>query len=184
MNSSPVNDEPPEGCRDVPAAAQAAALIALLAREIGRDEGEAFRGSPWTPPQYAIARALAAGPLTVTELAREACCVPGNVTALVDRLEDKGLARRVADPRDRRLTRVALTAAGAGSVADTGARLTVRGGLLSEALPAGELDALVTLLGRLYVAVRRREEGAAGSAGGSVAAASPAGASREAEAAR
>jgi DNA-binding MarR family transcriptional regulator len=53
------------------------------------------------------------GPLRVSELAvREQLTQPG-MTILLNRLEADGLARRIADPTDRRATLVEITAAGA-----------------------------------------------------------------------
>ena len=42
------------------------------------------------------------GPLTAGELAQRSGLAPASVTALVDRLERKGFARRIPNPRDRR----------------------------------------------------------------------------------
>src|SRR2546421_9645787 len=42
------------------------------------------------------------GPMTIGELARAVGLSPGAATALVDRLEQAGLARRVPDPANRR----------------------------------------------------------------------------------
>ena len=42
------------------------------------------------------------GPLTAGELAQRSGLAPASVTGLVDRLERKGFARRVPNPRDRR----------------------------------------------------------------------------------
>lgn len=42
------------------------------------------------------------GPLTAGDLARRAGLAPASVTALLDRLEKKGFARRTANPADRR----------------------------------------------------------------------------------
>ena len=51
-------------------------------------------------------------PLPIGELAQKVGCDPSSATGIVDRLADKGLVRRVADPRDRRTKRVELTAEG------------------------------------------------------------------------
>ena len=51
-------------------------------------------------------------PLPLGELAARLSCVRSNVTQLIDRLEADGLARRVADPADRRSVRAEVTAAG------------------------------------------------------------------------
>ena len=50
-----------------------------------------------------------AGGMTAGELARAAGLTTGAVTAVVDRLERAGMARRVADPDDRRRVRIETT---------------------------------------------------------------------------
>src|SRR5919108_5247150 len=47
-----------------------------------------------------------AGGMTAGELARAAGLTTGAVTAVIDRLERAGVARRVADPSDRRRGRI------------------------------------------------------------------------------
>jgi DNA-binding MarR family transcriptional regulator len=47
--------------------------------------------------------------MTAGELARAAGLTTGAVTAVVDRLERAGVARRVADPSDRRRVRIEVT---------------------------------------------------------------------------
>lgn len=56
--------------------------------------------------------ALAAEPLTLTQLAERHCCGRSNVTALIDRLESDGYVERTVDESDRRNVRAALTPAG------------------------------------------------------------------------
>jgi DNA-binding MarR family transcriptional regulator len=50
-----------------------------------------------------------AGGMTAGELARAAGLTTGAVTAVVDRLEAAGFARRVPDPADRRRVRIEVT---------------------------------------------------------------------------
>ncbi len=50
---------------------------------------------------------------TMSSLAEAWVCDPSNATWVVDRLERYGFAERRADPSDRRIKRVALTARGA-----------------------------------------------------------------------
>ena len=50
-----------------------------------------------------------AGGMTAGELARAAGLTSGAVTAVVDRLEKAGMAKRVADPADRRRVRIEVT---------------------------------------------------------------------------
>jgi DNA-binding MarR family transcriptional regulator len=56
--------------------------------------------------------------MTLSELSRSHVCVAGNMTMLIGRLERDGLVKRMADPRDKRVTRVALTAKGRRITAD------------------------------------------------------------------
>ena len=51
-------------------------------------------------------------PVSRRELADRLHCDPSNVTFLVDRLEEKGLAKRAVDQQDRRIKAVSLTPAG------------------------------------------------------------------------
>ena len=143
----------PVQCETVPLADQAAALIGLVARELKRDEDGRFRDAPLTSAQLAVAAALEThGSLTVGGLADAVCCVPANITALVDRLEDKGLARRSADPTDRRVTAVSLTRAGEEALAATRGRAG-SASRLGGALDERRLSELVGLLGTLYLAL-------------------------------
>jgi DNA-binding MarR family transcriptional regulator len=50
-----------------------------------------------------------AGGMTAGELARAAGLTSGAVTAVIDRLEKAGMARRVSDPADRRRVRLEVT---------------------------------------------------------------------------
>jgi DNA-binding MarR family transcriptional regulator len=50
-----------------------------------------------------------AGGMTAGELAKAAGLTSGAVTAVVDRLEKAGMAKRVADPTDRRRVRIEVT---------------------------------------------------------------------------
>ena len=50
-----------------------------------------------------------AGGMTAGELATAAGLTTGAVTAVIDRLEKAGMARRVADPADRRRVRIEVT---------------------------------------------------------------------------
>jgi MarR family transcriptional regulator, organic hydroperoxide resistance regulator len=63
-------------------------------------------------PAQAGALLQLASPLPMNELAAVLACDNSNVTGLVDRLEARGLVARQANPDDRRVKRVVLTAAG------------------------------------------------------------------------
>lgn len=63
--------------------------------------------------QYITLKHLAEGPASVTDLANVAQLNPGAMTRLLDKLEQRGMAARYADPTDRRALRIHLTDAGA-----------------------------------------------------------------------
>ena len=69
-------------------------------------------GHDLTFSQYVTLKELANGPAGVTELARIAQLNPGAMTRLLDRLEERGIVQRVADPSDRRVWRIHTTEAG------------------------------------------------------------------------
>jgi MarR family transcriptional regulator, 2-MHQ and catechol-resistance regulon repressor len=52
------------------------------------------------------------GPLPVNTIGRQVMLTSGSITTAVDRLQKKQFVRRQACPKDRRITYVALTAAG------------------------------------------------------------------------
>jgi len=66
-----------------------------------------------TPTQFAVVEALYhLGPLPQCQLAARVFKSSGNMTLVVDNLEKLGLVARQADPSDRRVTTVVLTALG------------------------------------------------------------------------
>ena len=71
------------------------------------------RGMGLTPSQFDIIATLGETPgMTFKELGEKTLITKGTLTGVVDRLEDKGLAKRVALPRDGRCSIVMLTRAG------------------------------------------------------------------------
>ncbi|WP_052108182.1 MarR family winged helix-turn-helix transcriptional regulator [Aerolutibacter daejeonensis] len=82
------------------------AMWAQMEREL------AAAGYDLTFSQYVTLKELANGPAGVTELARVAQLHPGAMTRLLDRLEERGIVQRVADPADRRAWRIHMTEAG------------------------------------------------------------------------
>lgn len=67
-----------------------------------------------SPSQFNVLNLLRGNPSGVSqiELSRDLIMHRSNVTGLVDRLETRGLVKRTADPKDRRVYRVVLTTAG------------------------------------------------------------------------
>lgn len=62
--------------------------------------------------QYITLKKLAAGTTSATDLARAAELNPGAMTRLIDKLIERGLVERHADPGDRRVVRIQLSAEG------------------------------------------------------------------------
>ncbi len=96
------------------------------------------------------------GPLTAGELAARTGLAPPSVTGLVDRLERKGFARRVADPNDRRRVRVERSPEGLAALAplfaDFGAQV--------DALYAEFTDEQLQTILRFMTEVTRRQRAA------------------------
>ena len=81
--------------------------------------------------------ALAAEPLTLTQLAERHCCGRSNVTALIDRLEADGYVERTIGENDRRNVRAALTPAGRAAYERAGAILAEHERTIDERLGGG-----------------------------------------------
>lgn len=65
------------------------------------------------PSQFGILEALYhLGPMQQHELAAKLLQSPGNITRILDKLEEEGLIERGAEPGDRRCHRIALTPKG------------------------------------------------------------------------
>ena len=72
-----------------------------------------------TPPQFGTLEALYhLGPLSLGELADKLLVTGGNVTYVMDRLEDQGLVYRFRRPDDRRVIQAKLTPEGRELVAE------------------------------------------------------------------
>ncbi|MGW4595589.1 MarR family winged helix-turn-helix transcriptional regulator [Streptomyces sp. NPDC004457] len=98
------------------------------------------------------------GPLTAKDLARLTGLAPASVTGLVDRLESKGFARRVAHPTDKRRVLVELDKEKIGELAvffEDWARDIVAA---CEEFSTGELETVVRFL--TVMAERQREAAA------------------------
>ncbi len=87
----------------------AVARLHRRARKEGISSGDDLTASRLA----ALASIEKLGPLTLGELAAEEQVQPPSMTRIVTRLEEQGLVVRTVDPDDRRVARVAVTAAGA-----------------------------------------------------------------------
>src|SRR4029453_19459180 len=84
------------------------AAIPLL-RRLRREDSKSGLSAPRLS---ALSVIVFGGPLTLGELANAEQVRPPTMTRLVSALEDAGLVARVADPEDKRLTRIRATAKG------------------------------------------------------------------------
>ena len=114
------------------------ALVAVAARSL------AAAGDEVTLPQYrALVVLAAAGPQGMAELAAALAVNPSTATRLCDRLVRKGLVRRHRQAGDRRLVRIALTAAGRDLVAEVTRRRRAELARLLGALPPGQHEPVI-----------------------------------------
>jgi DNA-binding MarR family transcriptional regulator len=106
-----------------------------------------------TMGQYLALRAIAAGDLTGTELARRAGVSGPAASQLVGALVEAGMVERRADLQDRRRYSLHLSRAGLGALASAESRLAAELGTLLEGIPRPEIDALTRLLPALEAAL-------------------------------
>lgn len=72
-----------------------------------------------TTPQFGVLEALFhLGPLSLGELADKLLVTGGNVTYVMDRLEEQGLVFRERSPNDRRVIQAKLTASGRAKIVE------------------------------------------------------------------
>jgi DNA-binding MarR family transcriptional regulator len=118
----------------------------LLLREVRR-----VVPSGLTLPQFDVLAQLHRRPegMTPGELTRELLVTAGNVTGVLDRLARLGLAERHPVPEDRRTVRARLTLRGRALMERAIPRHARDLGMLLNAVPAAELEALKEGLGSL-----------------------------------
>ncbi len=120
------------------------AMWADMAREM------AAAGHDLTYSQFVTIKRLATDSSDgVTDLARWAQVNPGAMTRLLDKLETRGLLRRIADPSDRRALHIVLTDAGQAIWSDIqhcGERVRARA---MQGLSDGEREQLFRLLNQV-----------------------------------
>lgn len=122
MSSSPISSPAARSGRDAQSQGVDAPLIEVFgllleahARLVDRLDQELVEAQGMPLQSFEVLIRLARTPgesLTAGELARTVALSSGGATRLIDRLEATGLVAREADPRDRRVVRVGLTAAG------------------------------------------------------------------------
>ena len=92
--------------------------VIQLANLLNRRLAPIFEKSKITPQQWAVLSVLGEsdGPMTLAGLARKLLVSKQNMTGMVARLEQLGLAERSDDPNDLRSSRVQLTRKGRATV--------------------------------------------------------------------
>ncbi len=98
------------------------------------------------------------GPMTHRELGRKVLTSAGNMTDVVDKLEGRGLVRRVRADADRRQVRVELTSAGRALIENLFPRHAKDIARVMSALDDGELRQLGALLRKLGIAAAHDDE--------------------------
>jgi MarR family transcriptional regulator, 2-MHQ and catechol-resistance regulon repressor len=87
-------------------------VITSTYRTLRQESEELMSTAGLTRAQFHALRCAAEGPLPMKEISERMFVTRADVTGLVDKLESKGLVRRVAHHRDRRTTLVELTPKG------------------------------------------------------------------------
>ena len=143
-HSEPPADAAEEGIAALRALLNAADLYRLrISQHYGRSLAET----------YALSH-IAAGRLSQSDLAARVGLTSGGATAMVDRLEEAGVARRVADPDDRRRHMLEMT--------ELGQELVQHGreglGRVFEGFPESRLTELAEELHEVSLRLREQAE--------------------------
>ena len=94
-------------------------MLSIVSQADKRLGAHGLTSAQWGP----LMRLQTVGGATVAELARWLNVDAGAMTRLLDRLEKKGLCKRVRSTADRRVVQVELTAAGSAAIAEVPAVL-------------------------------------------------------------
>jgi len=90
-----------------------ALLVRRLVKVISHDSQKVSRQFGLTGPQSVVLRNLLNnGAMSSADLSRIAYVTPSNITGIIDRLENKGLAERIRLKDDRRVALITLTQSG------------------------------------------------------------------------
>ena len=137
--------------------------IRRIVRRIGQHSRALARRSGLTVPQVLCLKALdgLGKEITLSALAAEVQLSAGTVSRLVDRLEARGLLRRVRGDTDRRKVWIELTVKGRREVADLPAPLQEDFVERLHRLPAKERESLLAALRRVNELMEAEEIDAA-----------------------
>lgn len=119
----------------------------------------AFAGSEITFTQWIVLALVFNGAAaTCAELSRNIGHSSGAMTRLIDQLESRGLLVRQRDEVDRRVTRLALTAAGRATFIELATRVVALWNEVLEDFDAVEVVQLIATLNRLVARLETIEE--------------------------
>jgi DNA-binding MarR family transcriptional regulator len=114
-----------------------------------------------TMPQFDVLAELARAPeqgFTFVELSRLLLVTSGNLTGIIDRLEEYGLVKREAELTDRRVTRMRLTPLGRRRIEEILPQHAADVSQVLSVMPRERLALLNDLLGELRDALRTQEK--------------------------
>jgi DNA-binding MarR family transcriptional regulator len=114
-----------------------------------------------TMPQFDVLAELARAPeqgFTFVELSRLLLVTSGNLTGIIDRLEEYGLVKREAEASDRRVTRMRLTPIGRRRIEDILPQHAADVAQVLSVMPRERLALLNDLLGELRDALHTQEK--------------------------
>ena len=126
-------------------AGEAWALLARLLFVHGKPRFPSIAADLGLSPPQALLLRLLDEPQPMSSLAEAMHCDNSNLTGIADRLEERGLAERRADPRDRRVKLLASTAEGAKLREEINRRMAVPPDALLDLSPQDQ-ETLVTIL--------------------------------------
>ena len=113
-----------------------------------------------TTPQFGVLEALHhLGPLTLGDLADKLLVTGGNVTYVMDRLEEQGLVYRERSPEDRRVIQAKLTDAGRARIVEVFPGHAEYVAAVARHLDGNEQEELRSLLKTLGVGIRENDLG-------------------------
>ena len=132
---------------------EALKLWVVLARcfnSFAQAEAQHLKSFALTSPQFGVLESLAhLGPMKMCEIGSKLLMSGANVTGVVDRLEKKGLVRRVMDAEDRRMFLIHLTEDGSKLIARIFPLLAARIEAFAGVLTSKEKRQLTELLKKL-----------------------------------
>ncbi|HSO22221.1 MAG TPA: arsenite methyltransferase [Chondromyces sp.] len=132
--------------------------IRALVRRFALAERSDMSCCGMTVAQAATLQALSHGGQRLGELSARLGIAASTLTRNLDRLEERGLVRRAADPEDRRAQRVVLSDAGRRAAAEVETRDEAFARSVLDHLPPGSIDATLEAFAELVSAVRRATE--------------------------